>query len=175
MIYWMNGGIAPHINLSINMEVSGQLHAPACFTPRVRDPITHWILSNTLNNIYGLDNWGSMVWFLVVAGYFSLHHHVQNGSGAHHTSYPMGTRGSFPGGKWLGHEADHSLPSSAEDKECVELHLHSPIHFHSMVLGLKKRHTTLPLPSLTVILNYPVLGQEHLSSTFKMKYYSHHC
>jgi hypothetical protein len=27
------------------------------------------------------------------------YHRVQNGSGAHPVSYPMGTRGSFPGGK----------------------------------------------------------------------------
>jgi hypothetical protein len=27
---------------------------------------------------------------------------VQNGSGAHSASYPMGTRGSFPGGKVAG-------------------------------------------------------------------------
>jgi hypothetical protein len=33
------------------------------------------------------------------AGNFSLHRRVQNGSGAHPPSYPMGTRGSFPGGK----------------------------------------------------------------------------
>jgi hypothetical protein len=30
------------------------------------------------------------------------------------------------GVKWPGREADHSLPSSAEVKECVELYLHSP-------------------------------------------------
>jgi hypothetical protein len=30
------------------------------------------------------------------------------------------------GVKWPGHEADHSPPSSAEVKECVELYLHSP-------------------------------------------------
>jgi hypothetical protein len=29
------------------------------------------------------------------AGNFSLHHRFQNGSGAHPTSYPMATRGSF--------------------------------------------------------------------------------
>jgi hypothetical protein len=52
--------------------------------------------------------------------------HVLNGSGAHPASYPMGTRGSFPGGKAAGPEADHSLPSSAEVKEWVELYLHSP-------------------------------------------------
>jgi len=28
--------------------------------------------------------------------------------------------------KWLGHEADHSPPSSAKIKECVELYLHYP-------------------------------------------------
>jgi hypothetical protein len=30
---------------------------------------------------------------------FSLFHIVQTGSGVHPTSYPMGTGGSFPGGK----------------------------------------------------------------------------
>jgi hypothetical protein len=30
------------------------------------------------------------------------------------------------GVKWPGHEADHSPPSSAKVKECVELYLHSP-------------------------------------------------
>jgi hypothetical protein len=39
---------------------------------------------------YGLDVRGSRN--------FSLHR-VQNGSGAHPASYPMGTRGSLPGGK----------------------------------------------------------------------------
>jgi hypothetical protein len=35
----------------------------------------------------------------------------------HPASYPMGTRGSFPGVKQPGREADHSPPSSAEVKE----------------------------------------------------------
>jgi hypothetical protein len=30
------------------------------------------------------------------------------------------------GVKWAGHEADHSLPSIANIKECVELYLYSP-------------------------------------------------
>jgi hypothetical protein len=64
------------------------------------------------------------------AGNFSLHHHIQNGSGTHPASYPMGTRGSFPGGK-----ADHSPPSIAKLKECIELYLHSPIRLHGMVLS----------------------------------------
>jgi hypothetical protein len=37
-------------------------------------------------------------------------------SGAHPASYPMGTRGSFPGVKRPGREADHSPPYSAEVK-----------------------------------------------------------
>jgi hypothetical protein len=51
---------------------------------------------------YGLDDRGSMVRFSTGVGNFSLHHRVQNGSGAHPASYPMGTRGSFPGGKAAG-------------------------------------------------------------------------
>jgi hypothetical protein len=43
----------------------------------------------------GLDNRDSRVRFPAGAGNFSLHHRVQNGSGPHPTSYPMGTRGSF--------------------------------------------------------------------------------
>jgi hypothetical protein len=48
---------------------------------------------------YLLDDRDSRVGFPVGAGNSSLHHHVQNGSGAHPSSYPMGTGGYFPGGK----------------------------------------------------------------------------
>jgi hypothetical protein len=51
---------------------------------------------------YGLDNGGSRVRFPAGAGNFYLHHRVQNDSGAHPASYPMGTRDSFPGGKAAG-------------------------------------------------------------------------
>jgi hypothetical protein len=51
---------------------------------------------------YELDDRGSRVLFPAVAGNFSLHHRVQNGSGAHPASYPRGTRGSLPGGKAAG-------------------------------------------------------------------------
>jgi hypothetical protein len=37
------------------------------------------------------------------------------------------------GVKWPGREADHSPPSSAEIKECVELYLHSPIRLHVLL------------------------------------------
>jgi hypothetical protein len=51
---------------------------------------------------YGLDDRGSRVRFPAGAGNFSLHHRVQNGFGTHTASYPMSTRGSFPGGKAAG-------------------------------------------------------------------------
>jgi hypothetical protein len=66
---------------------------------------------------YGLEDRSSRVLFLVGAGNFSLRHRVQNGSGAHPAFYPMGTRGSFPGIKRPGREADQSHPSSAKVKE----------------------------------------------------------
>jgi hypothetical protein len=51
---------------------------------------------------YGLDDRGSRVRFPTGAGNFSLHYRVQNGSGAHPASYPMGTKDSFSGGKAAG-------------------------------------------------------------------------
>jgi hypothetical protein len=51
---------------------------------------------------YGLDDRGSRFRFPAGAGNFSLHHRVQNGSGAHPASYPRGTGSSFPGGKAAG-------------------------------------------------------------------------
>jgi hypothetical protein len=47
---------------------------------------------------YGQDDRGSRVRFPAGARNFSLHHRVQNGSGAQPASYPMGTGVSFPGG-----------------------------------------------------------------------------
>jgi hypothetical protein len=54
-----------------------------------------------------------LVRFPAGAGNFSLHHCVQKGSGAHLASYPMGTRGSFPGRKAAG-SWSWPLTSSAE-------------------------------------------------------------
>jgi hypothetical protein len=45
---------------------------------------------------YGLDDRGSISG---TASDFSPLHRVQNGSGAHPAAYPMGTRGSCPGGR----------------------------------------------------------------------------
>jgi hypothetical protein len=69
---------------------------------------------------YGLDDRGSRVRFPTGAGNFSLHHRVQNGSGAHPASYPMGTRNCFPGGKAAGAWSYTSTP---------------PIRLHGVVLS----------------------------------------
>jgi hypothetical protein len=51
---------------------------------------------------YGLDYRDSRVRFPAGAVNFSLYHRVQNSSEAHPASYPMGAKGSFPGGKAAG-------------------------------------------------------------------------
>jgi hypothetical protein len=51
---------------------------------------------------YGLDGRDSGVRFPVGTREFFLHHRVQNGSEVYPASYPIGTRGSFPGGKAAG-------------------------------------------------------------------------
>jgi hypothetical protein len=68
-------------------------------------------------------------------GNFSLHHRVKNGSEAHPASYPMGNRGSFPGGKAARREADHSPPPSAEVKNAWSYTSTSPICLHGAVLS----------------------------------------
>jgi hypothetical protein len=65
---------------------------------------------------------------------FSPHHRVQTSSGAHPASYPMGTRGSFPGGKAAVGEPDHLPSSSAEVKNawsCTSIPL---IRLHGVVI-----------------------------------------
>jgi hypothetical protein len=67
-----------------------------------------------------------MVWMIGVrfpteAGNFPLRRHVHTGSGAHPASYPLSIGGFSPGVKRPEREANHSPPSSAEVKECMEL------------------------------------------------------
>jgi hypothetical protein len=105
---------------------------------------------------YGLDDRDSRVRLPAAAGNFSLHHRVQNCTGTHPASYPMGTRGSFPGVKPPGREADHSPPSSAEVKEWVELYLHSPNTPSWCGAQLKHRGLLfiLPIKLLKICIEY---------------------
>jgi hypothetical protein len=82
-----------------------------------------------------------MDWKIGVLGFDSqrglgiFHHRVQSGSGAHPASYPMGTRGSFPGVKPPGREADHSPPSSAGVKNAWSYTSTPPVRLHGVVLS----------------------------------------
>jgi hypothetical protein len=83
---------------------------------------------------YGLDERGSGVRFPAGAGNFSLHHRVQNGSGAHQPPIQW-----VPGALSLGvkrprREADHSPPSSAEVKNAWSYTSTPPIRLHGVVL-----------------------------------------
>jgi hypothetical protein len=69
---------------------------------------------------YGLDDRGSRVRFPAGAAK-CLHHRVQNGSGVHPASYPMGTRGSFPGGKSAGAWSWPLTLIHCRGQECVKL------------------------------------------------------
>jgi hypothetical protein len=72
--------------------------------------------SGSIVSDYGLDDRAMEVRSPTGAD-FSSSPCVQTGSGAHPASYPMGTGGSFPGGKARpGCDADHLPPSSAEVK-----------------------------------------------------------
>jgi hypothetical protein len=80
-----------------------------------------WDSSVGIATDYGLDD--RMIWILIPAGIwnFSLRHRVQTASGAHPASGALSLGVKRPRRK-----ADHSPPSSAEVKGCVELYLHSP-------------------------------------------------
>jgi hypothetical protein len=85
--------------------------------------------------LYRLDDRGSRVRFPAAARNFSLHHRVQNGSGVHLASYPMGTRSSFPGVK-ASRSWNCPLTSiSCRGSEYVELYLRSAIRLHGVVLN----------------------------------------
>jgi hypothetical protein len=84
---------------------------------------------------YELDDRGSRARFSVGVGNFSLHHRVQNGSGAHPASYPMGTRALSLGIKRRGCEADHSPLSSAEVKKAWSYTSTPAVCSHGVVLS----------------------------------------
>ena len=70
---------------------------------------------------------------------------VQTGAGTHPASYTT-VNGSFPGVKRQGGGVDHTLSSSAEVKEKVQLYIYSPSEPSWPFLGC---NLPLPLPLLT--------------------------
>jgi hypothetical protein len=83
--YWGSGFVLQTKNRKCSTKVQKIYHSyvPSHGTGRAR-----WA-----------TGWTTGVRFPVGAENFSIHHRVQTGSGAHPASYPMGTRGSSPGGK----------------------------------------------------------------------------
>jgi hypothetical protein len=77
--------------------------------------------------------WTERLPFPAAARDFSLLYSVQSGSGAHLTSYQMGTGGSFPGIKRPGRGAHHSSPTNAGAKNGGDI-TPFPIRLHSVVL-----------------------------------------
>jgi hypothetical protein len=119
-----------------NMMMGGQMLTVEPLVPEPTSFKSHDSLVSIVLS-YGLDNQGSRVRFLAGAGNSSVHQCIQNSSGAHPASSKW-----VPGAlslvvKQPGHEADHSPPSIAKVKECMELYLHLR----------KGTGTTLPLPT----------------------------
>jgi hypothetical protein len=63
------------------------------------------------------------------------HHRAHTGSGVHLASYPMGTKGSFPGIQRPGREADYSPPSSVEVKNAWSCTSTLPVRLHGVVFS----------------------------------------
>jgi hypothetical protein len=69
------------------------------------------------------------------AGNFSLHHRLENGSGAHSASFTMIPGALSLGIKRPGREADHSPPTSVEVKNEWSYNPTPPIRLHGVVLS----------------------------------------
>jgi hypothetical protein len=75
---------------------------------------------------YGMDDWGCKVRLPVGAGNFLFTTASRTALGPTQPPIQWVQWALSLGVKRPGREADHSPPSSAEVKECVELYLHSP-------------------------------------------------
>jgi hypothetical protein len=84
---------------------------------------------------YGLDDRGSRVQFPAGAGDFLFITASRTALGPTQPPIQWVPRALSLGVKRPGREIDHSPPSSAEVKECVELYFHCPIRLHGMVFN----------------------------------------
>jgi hypothetical protein len=83
--------------------------------------------------LYRLDGQGTGVLFLAGIKDFYLLHSIHTSTGAHPTSYIMGTRGSFPAGKEPGMKLTTHLHLVLGSR-MVELYLHPPCVFMAWYL-----------------------------------------
>jgi hypothetical protein len=106
--------------------------------------------------VLGFDSWWGLGIFFATASRMALGH----------TQPPVQW---VPGAlclgvKWLACEADHSPPSSAEVKECVELYLYTPDTPSWCGAQLKKWHSD----NFTFILPLPYMIQAYLLELFSL-------
>jgi hypothetical protein len=80
-----------------------------CLRAMIAQSVLRWATGWTIG-VRGFDSRLGLGIFLFTGA-------SRNGSGAHPTSYAMGTRALSLGIKWLGREVDHSPPSTAEVKK----------------------------------------------------------
>jgi hypothetical protein len=84
---------------------------------------------------YGLDDRGSRVRFPAELGIFLFTTASRTALGTSQPPIQWVPENLYLGVKRPGLEADHSPPSGAEFKECVDLYLRSSIRLHGMVLS----------------------------------------
>jgi hypothetical protein len=102
-----------------------------------------------------MEDRGSRVRFPAGVGNFSLHRRVQKGFGAHPASYPMGTRGSFAGGKEAA-GVRLTTPHLLRGSECVERYRHFSIRFYGMMFNYAQEQIYFYLSNIWYSINIKI-------------------
>jgi hypothetical protein len=106
---------------------------------------------------YGLDDRSSRVRFPVGVGIFLFTTASRTAVGPTEPPTQWVTGSLSPGVKRPGRKADHSLPSGAEVKECVELYLHFPTMPSWGGAQLNKKNTGIILPFTCMLHIYLII------------------
>jgi hypothetical protein len=104
-----------------------------------------------ITNGYRLDDRGFRVRVPVGSRIF---HVVQTGSGIHPTTYPMGTVGSFPGGKAAGVWSLPLTSNKCRGQENMDLYIHSPIHLHGVLLKHRDNFTLMRRDAVGIVATH---------------------
>jgi hypothetical protein len=103
--------ICPRKPMSLQLQWNGRVGASILVLKMgglLRNCSLGSFITNSSPNLQGISlyyyYWRAEFWvrFPARAGNFFLYNRVQKGCGVHPASYPVGTRGSFPGGKAAG-------------------------------------------------------------------------
>jgi hypothetical protein len=106
ILNWLEGFVTPSYTANGQNKFLGLASSPdpESIVTLAKAFLCLWITSERAGLALSVQDWlrvgrsGDRVWFSAGAGNYS-HHRVQTGTAAHPASYPMGTRGSYPGGK----------------------------------------------------------------------------